>query len=182
MHTEIEKKWLDKYNLAITAFEGSTFLGKTEAKPLFTRIYKEFLINDTSSGIAIEGLLLQVFSLMQRKQAITNPTPYWVNKEKELIHDLNPEHISLERLLTELEISSSYLSHLFPKYFGVNFGEYIRKVKVDKATALLSNKNLALGQIAYDCGFADQSHFIRCFREFYGMTPSQYRKLIIPRH
>ncbi len=71
-------------------------------------------------------------------------------------------------------MSPTYLSQMSPRYFRANIGEYIRKVRVDKATVLLSCKHLTLTQIAYDCGFSDQSHLIRCFKEFNGMTPGQY--------
>jgi AraC-like DNA-binding protein len=56
-------------------------------------------------------------------------------------------------------------------------GEYIRKLKIEKSLIFL-HKNDSLSEIAFDCGFADQSHFIRCFKENIGITPLKYRKIL----
>jgi YesN/AraC family two-component response regulator len=179
-HAEVDHNWLERQQLSLGLFEGSAILDNCTHKDLFNRIYKEFLINDTASGIAIEGLMLQVFSLMQRNnKQEAHRLPVWVCKVKELIHSLSTEELSLQYLSDEIGIHPSYLSQLFPKYFGVNFGEYIRKERVHKATTLLRDKHLSCTEIAYDCGFSDQSHFIRCFKTINGMTPAQYRKVVL---
>ncbi|MGB1004752.1 MAG: helix-turn-helix domain-containing protein [Salibacteraceae bacterium] len=41
---------------------------------------------------------------------------------------------------------------------------------------LLKNTSLSTTEIAYECGFADQSHFIRTFKNLNGFTPKQYQK------
>jgi AraC family transcriptional regulator len=43
---------------------------------------------------------------------------------------------------------------------------------------LLGERQRLLTEIAFECGFADQSHFIRSFKNYYEVTPSEYRKLI----
>ncbi|XHR92263.1 helix-turn-helix domain-containing protein [Mucilaginibacter sp. UC70_90] len=58
-------------------------------------------------------------------------------------------------------------------------GEYIRKLRVEKSFALLADGGLSLTDIAYACGFADQSHFLRCFKQFGGSNPSAYRKFLL---
>jgi AraC-like DNA-binding protein len=69
------------------------------------------------------------------------------------------------------------LSREFSKYFdNLSFGDYIRKLRIEKATHLLSDPSLSLGEIAYLTGFSDQSHFNRIFKKHTGSTPSEYRK------
>jgi AraC family transcriptional regulator len=51
-------------------------------------------------------------------------------------------------------------------------------MRIEKSLSLLPDKNLSLTEIAFDCGFADQSHFLRCFKQITGNTPSAYRKLL----
>jgi AraC family transcriptional regulator len=60
----------------------------------------------------------------------------------------------------------------------MGFGPYIRNLRIEKSIQLLIAKKLTLSEIAYECGFADQSHFIRCFKDAMGMTPLTYRNLI----
>jgi AraC family transcriptional regulator len=53
---------------------------------------------------------------------------------------------------------------------------WLRAFRVERARDLLLNSPLALAQIAYDCGFADQSHFTRVFTAIVGVTPGAWRR------
>ncbi len=53
---------------------------------------------------------------------------------------------------------------------------WLRAFRVERARDLLLNSQLALAQIAYDCGFADQSHFTRVFTSAVGTTPGAWRR------
>jgi AraC family transcriptional regulator len=53
----------------------------------------------------------------------------------------------------------------------------MRKLRVEKAMALMVSSHQSLTEIAYVCGFADQSHFIRIFKQHTGFLPKQYQKL-----
>ncbi|WP_255373701.1 AraC family transcriptional regulator [[Flexibacter] sp. ATCC 35103] len=78
---------------------------------------------------------------------------------------------------SNLELNPSYLSREFSKYFeDLNFGEYVRKLRIEKAINLIQNSNYTLTEIAYMTGFSDQSHFTRIFKLHTGKNPSSYRK------
>jgi AraC family transcriptional regulator len=68
----------------------------------------------------------------------------------------------------------------FVREFRQTTGEsphrWVRRLRIDRAKELLFNSSLSLAQIAYDCGFADQSHFTRVFAEAAGMTPGAWRR------
>lgn len=179
-HVEFENKWFNTHELDISDFEGHHFFNHSPLKVLFQRIYQEVRIRDTASPVAIEGLLLQAFSQISRQsQKIKSGTPEWIKKLKEFIHDNCSRPMSLELLSRESGKTPVYLSQVFPKYFNATFGQYIRKARIDKATALLSDSHLPLAIIAYETGFSDQSHFIRCFKQIHGMTPTQYIKIVL---
>ena len=85
---------------------------------------------------------------------------------------------SLKEIAGILNIHPVHLSRSFTRYFGCTLANYIRKIRVERALSeLLVSKN-ALTYVAYNCGFADQSHMIRCFKEFADATPAQFRKLL----
>jgi AraC family transcriptional regulator len=71
------------------------------------------------------------------------------------------------------------LSKEFPKFFNCTFGDYIRKLRLERSLDLLKKASLSLDEIALDCAFYDSSHYINTFKTFYGMTPSVYRKLLL---
>ncbi|NJM53248.1 MAG: helix-turn-helix transcriptional regulator [Blastocatellia bacterium] len=80
-----------------------------------------------------------------------------------------------------MDVHWVHLSRDFPRYFRCNFSEYVRKIRVEKSLNLLRNQQLALTEIALICGFADQSHFIRSFKQFHGITPKKFRQIISTR-
>lgn len=83
----------------------------------------------------------------------------------------------LRKISTDLELNPSYLSREFSKYFeDLNFGDYIRKIRIEKAINLIQNSNYTLTEISYLTGFSDQSHFTRIFKLHTGENPSSFRK------
>ena len=78
----------------------------------------------------------------------------------------------------DLGISARYLHHLFAKR-GTTFGRELARVRLGRARDLLSDRRCAdtpIGEIAARCGFAEASHFARCFRTAFGLAPSDYRR------
>lgn len=131
----------------------------------------------------VEQLLLQIYQryLKQRRK---EQMPEWVVTLRELIQDQVDTNMNLDlhQLSDELEISPAYLSREFSRYFdNLNFGEYIRKKRIEKAIELMADPSFNLTEIAYLTGFSDQSHFTRIFNKHMGSNPSVYRKKIIKR-
>jgi len=127
-----------------------------------------------------EKLLLAVFNTYLDKQKSENlKTPQWAKELKEIIQDQIDTNLSLslKEISEGLQIHPSYVSREFSKYFSnLSFGEYIRKLRIEKAIDLLSNPDHTLSEVAYLTGFSDQSHFNRIFKAHTGQNPSSYRK------
>ena len=122
-----------------------------------------------------EQMLLEVFTkYLQNKKA-----PAWAKELKEMIQDQMDTNmtLSLQQLSDELAINPAYLSREFSKYFdNLSFGDYIRKLRIEKAIMLIETTDYSLNEIAYLTGFSDQSHFTRIFRKQTGQTPMNYKK------
>jgi transcriptional regulator GlxA family with amidase domain len=58
---------------------------------------------------------------------------------------------------------------------GENFSSYLNRLRVKKASALLTGTNLSLSRIAASCGFKDQSWFSKIFKHYAGICPGKYR-------
>lgn len=130
-----------------------------------------------------EKLLLAVFNTYLDKQKSENlKTPKWAKELKEIIQDQIDTNLSLslKEIAEGLQIHPSYVSREFSKYFSnLSFGEYIRKLRIEKAIDLLANPNHTLAEITYLTGFSDQSHFNRIFKAHTGQNPSHYRKNLL---
>jgi AraC-like DNA-binding protein len=179
LNLEMNTSWLNKYQIPLNVLHGSTFITNPCLLKLFPKVYKEIIHPDNVSHLSIEGLALQAIAMLQRSnKKLYIPDPKWVRKIKDILQEGQTLY-KLDYIAKEVNMHPTYLSQVFPKYFKCSFGEYVRTAKLQKATVLLANKKFSMVEISYECGFSDQSHFIRSFKEYYLMTPLQYRKSIL---
>ncbi|MCC9020703.1 MULTISPECIES: chromate resistance protein ChrB domain-containing protein [Flavobacterium] len=128
-----------------------------------------------------ENLLHEVYTKFLKDKKTAGKTPSWVKDLKNLIQDQIDAQFTfdLKKISGELDLNPSYLSREFSKYFeDLNFGDYVRKQRIEKAVNLIENTTYTLTEIAYRTGFSDQSHFTRIFKLHTGKNPSTYRKKI----
>lgn len=84
----------------------------------------------------------------------------------------------VETLASELALSRSALNRKLLSTTGQNTQNYMMRLRLAHAKRLLkSDQLLAIGDVAMKCGFEDLAYFSRIFKQNFGMTPSQYRKL-----
>jgi hypothetical protein len=134
-----------------------------------------------TQGAQEEQLLLQVYHQYLKKEK-GKKAPAWAKALKEMIQDQLDTNItlSLQRASAELEINPTYLSREFSKHFdNLSFGDYMRKLRIEKAIQLMEDANYSLTEIAYLTGFSDQSHFNRTFKKQTGHNPLEYKKNIL---
>jgi AraC-like DNA-binding protein len=176
-HIEIAQNWWDTFDTDSDKLNGSINIGDPGVKLLLYKIFRETKIDDSVSAISTEQLLLHTLDRIQRQVASPKEhNPVWVSKIEEIIRDQFSGKLTLNYLSKTLEVHPVHISRAFPKYFNCGLGEYIRKIKVEKSLALLPDRKNALVEIALDCGFSDQSHFIRSFKEVIGTTPANFQK------
>jgi len=107
--------------------------------------------------------------------------PAWAKELKEIIQDQIDTNLtlSLKEVSQSLHVHPTYLSREFSKYFDdLSFGDYIRKLRIEKSIQLLDDPKYSLSEVAYLTGFSDQSHFTRIFKKVTGKNPSAYKKNI----
>lgn len=89
------------------------------------------------------------------------------------------DDITLTKVAKEIHVNPSYLSTLFKNKMGKNFSIYLREVRLKESAALLMKTHYSVTELAMEVGFSNQSYFIKSFRDYYGMTPGQYRKKML---
>lgn len=83
--------------------------------------------------------------------------------------------IVLDDISENADVTPTYLSALFAKEMGITISHYIRKRRIEAASAILKYYDYSITEIAEYFNFSSVSHFIKVFREQTGTTPSQYR-------
>lgn len=140
-----------------------------------TYLYKQNHLQNSP----FENLLHEVYNKFLIEKKSNQKTPSWVKDLKAIIQDQIDAQFTfdLKKISNDLELNPSYLSREFSKYFeDLNFGDYVRKLRIEKAINLIQNSTYTLTEIAYMTGFSDQSHFTRIFKLHTGKNPSSYRK------
>lgn len=141
--------------------------------------WAKLLQNEKHTQNPFEKTLLDVYNKFLHGRGRNKEVPDWAKELKEIIQDQIDTNLtlSLKEISYSLNVHPSYLSREFSKYFdNLSFGDYIRKLRIEKAIDLLKDPNYSLAEIAYLTGFSDQSHFNRIFKSQTGKTPAIFRK------
>lgn len=83
--------------------------------------------------------------------------------------------IYIHELADRFDFNADYLTRLFKKHLGVSAIEYINGMKVSKAKELLSQSEKTVKEIAFFLGYEDEKYFMKLFKEYENITPTQYR-------
>ncbi|WP_103070438.1 helix-turn-helix domain-containing protein [Aquimarina sediminis] len=170
---EIGRSFLKKYNFTEQDIKKAIDTN-VNTKAIILRIQKELLCSTHINHVHLQCLLLELVSCQKQKKYLS--TPRWVVLLHELLHEKWNEVVSLEEISKYVGAHPVTVSKNFRKYFHCTLGEYRRKLKVEKTIDLIKNTSLSLSEIAFLCGFTDQSHFTRNFKKHTGFLPRDYRK------
>jgi len=130
---------------------------------------------DPAAPLAAEGLALELLAAAARSsQARRARRPSWLAAAEEVVG--TGVASSLRDVAAAVGVGPTHLARTFRVHHGVSVGEYARRARLDRAARELRRGELSLAEIAAEAGFADQSHFTRLFKRYFGTTPGRYRE------
>lgn len=118
----------------------------------------------------------------RRPHSINNFTDETANYPKCILKalqiiDVNfADHISLEDISSEIGISKYYLSRLFKKTTGRSFKQHLNIRRIKAAKSLMLKEAMNVSEACYTAGFNNLSYFIRVFKQYEKIRPSDYRR------
>ena len=179
LNIEINPRWLEGLNYNKPIFK-SYFRANQGfiTKPIF-KLYDLFKSCDLIDQLLIESLIMElVTDLNQQSDGLkkSHDIPQWVDKIEEVFQADYSNRYSLKTLAQIINLHPIYLCRAFKQFTGLNIGEFSQRIKIDRACQKLAFTDLSLTEIALDCGFYDQSHFIKVFKKQMKLTPSKFRK------
>lgn len=130
--------------------------------------------------------LLNVKEILDTKNKIQNDDnltsntnhDYLIDHVKKYIVE-NIRTVTLEDAAIKVNLSSGYLSRLFKEKMGITFSEYVTNEKMKYAAILLKSTNYKTYEVADMVGYDNPRNFTRAFKQYYNMTPSEFRKQVI---
>ena len=125
----------------------------------------------------IRTLLMKLSNLLERA-ALPGKTSRYFQQFSELRNELysSPQtHLPVEKIAARLNLSKSYFQHIYKELFGCSVVTDIINSRLEYAKYLLANSSLSVSAIAKMCGYENDTHFMRQFKRFEGVTPSRFR-------
>lgn len=101
--------------------------------------------------------------------------PPVISRAKSYIQEHQSDDLSLGQVAKAVNTSTFYFCKMFKKVTGLNFTDYVSRLRIEKAKNLLLNPNLRVSEIAYEVGFQSLTHFNRVFKKILGQSPTEYR-------
>ena len=142
------------------------------------RLVAELRASDAAAPLAAEGLALELLAVASRDTGAawrSGRSPAWLRSAEELLRSRIGDCVGLGEVAREVGVHPAHLARAFRARHGVSVGEYGRRLRLEWAARELVCGDLPLAMVAAQAGFADQSHFTRCFKQWVGTTPARYR-------
>ncbi|RKN86322.1 AraC family transcriptional regulator [Paenibacillus ginsengarvi] len=158
-----------------------SFQDHPEPMQCISRLYAHIYNNRDFDKFAISAELYRFVMELQRMaegHAIVqlDDTPEPIRRSIQLMQSQYALPLTLEELAACAGMSRYHFCRTFHMKTGLQPMQYLRKVRIEKASAQLSQTRKTIETIARDTGFDGSSYFIRVFKLLVGMTPNEYRQ------
>nr|WP_319271365.1 substrate-binding domain-containing protein [uncultured Draconibacterium sp.] len=101
----------------------------------------------------------------------------FLNKISQIVEEhLEKEELTVEELSQMLGLSRVHVYRKIKKLTGMSVSEFVRSVKLKLALNLIKTSGKTMAEIAYEVGFSSPSYFTKCFKDQFGMSPSEFGK------
>jgi len=84
--------------------------------------------------------------------------------------------LNIEQMAESINVSVSYLQHLFKREVGISIVKYVKELRLQAARELLETTHLSVKEICMKVGVTNETHFPLDFKQKFGRTPIEYRK------
>ena len=99
-----------------------------------------------------------------------------INRVTDYVHNHLDESPSLDELAQVACFSPYHFHRIFTAITGETVNSFINRLRLEKASRLLKYSNKSVTGIALSCGFSSSSTFSRSYRQYFGISPKEYKK------
>ncbi|MCQ5385756.1 AraC family transcriptional regulator [Hungatella hathewayi] len=117
-----------------------------------------------------------LFGMLDAKNKISTESYGYIQKAVQYIEQNYSQPITIPQIAGFVGVSSIYLTKLFKLSTGKTLSEYLNYHRTQKSLDLLTHTEETINWISEAVGYSDVRSYIRFFKKFYYMTPSEYRK------
>jgi AraC-like DNA-binding protein len=157
-------------------------LSSSELGHAFHQLTGELAAPEGPLPLFIEGWTMQALAYLTRAARRAQPrrlcglAPWQLRRAKETMRSDPSENLSVVAIAKACKLSPSHFSRAFKASTGVPPHQWLLEMRVESARELLVKSKAPLTEIAYRCGFTDQSHMSRIFGRVMGISPGAWRR------
>jgi AraC family transcriptional regulator len=144
------------------------------AVPAFLRLLAFLRAHPHDDVLIDRGVTDVLSSLREVPDDSRLDPPVWLRTVREEIDDAG-SGVRVRDLAARAGVHPVYLARQFRRFFGSSVVSHLQRQRVTRAADLIASSSLPLSTVAFQTGFADQSHLSRSFRAGTGLTPGAYR-------
>jgi AraC-like DNA-binding protein len=178
-------KLRDAHDISSTELRSALMIDRPLPREIMRLLAEELSVPGIYSQLYAETLALALLMDLLRHQdaprhvaSVKGGLAAWqLRRVEEMIHDYLADGLSLAELAAVTDLSKSHFSRAFRRSTGLPPHQYQLNARVERAKHLLRRSDLTLTQIGSDCGFKEQSQFIRAFRRLVGVSPGTWRRM-----
>ncbi len=152
-------------------FEYAKTAIKFKAFDYLLKPLNKFELSKTLRKIKDELLSEQALLNTERETS----TEVVVNSIVQYLQNNYAKEINFTQIASDYNFSASYLTKIFREHTGTTPIKYLIEFRIKIAKGLLKDTNMTVKEIAEKTGFIDQFYFSKCFKNYCGVTPSQYK-------
>lgn len=142
------------------------------------RVIMNFTRSIDSINPNCKKLTLDMCNFIFQKQNINNDKPL-VMLENEIIDYIKAnfrKSLSLQGIAEKFSLSAIIISRIIKKKTGQKFNDYFNYLRIEFAKMLIASENMKITAVCEKSGYSDYSYFIEKFKDFTGVSPSEYKK------
>jgi AraC-like DNA-binding protein len=166
-------RWVMKYTTIVLVVGFAYWLGmsayvrQSKMSIVDVETYNQSPVKIYFSDAEAEKYTRQVILLMEQERLFLDPA------------------LKVDVLAIKLKISEKLVSHLLNQHIGKNFNDFVNGYRIAEASKKLidpTQRQFTIAAVAFDCGFNSLATFQRCFKQFTGITPTQYQNGLKPQN
>ena len=148
-------------------------------KPFNTELLRTTISNLIANRERLRGKLVgeqQVEEKITKIEMKSNDEILMSKVMKTINNHLADPTLNVEMLAANVGMSRVHMHRKLKELTNQSARDFIRSIRLKQAANLLREKNLSVSEVAYATGFSNLSHFSNTFRDFYGISPSEYKE------